>query len=453
MFKNMTLAVFRFLIGGLFIVTSVASANDVKIVDDYAYKSLLSESDQALQQIQIPVDVLLSLTRSDLGDIEVFDRSGNIVPSWIRQEAASHTSERVELNFHTFNSYLHTRSKTVTIRKNLSNQNFPDEETTEVLPVQQSRQDFIIELSALQRKLGIYQLELDWTHQPADQILKLKVEVANDLDHWRTVHRAKNLSIKPADHNEWKMIGSIPKGYQYIRLTPLNSIQSFNLKQINGQYDLKHSVNYLWHQAGHLKQNNEDKDYYAFSLPSAIHLEKIKIIPAGAQQLITGALYASQDKFENKRLIKSGIQQHNISNSDQVVASSPISISAGFYKSWWFKADQVLPSEPQLELAYPIYQMLFLGNNNGPYTLAWGNYQAAAPDNDLIGILSSQNRAHQTQGALVKLGVIQDVGGETRLLAEQKIPWLKWLLWLLLVVAIMVTAKMALSLYRDMKPS
>ena len=93
--------------------------------------------------------------------------------------------------------------------------------------------------------------------------------------------------------------------------------------------------------------------------------------------------------------------------------------------------------------------MLFLGNGNGPFTLVWGNHESEAPSNDLISILSPEQR-QQPASELVLLRSVQTAGGESRLSPQAKIPWLKWLLWLLLVAAVITTGKMALSLYRDM---
>jgi len=107
---------------------------------------------------------------------------------------------------------------------------------------------------------------------------------------------------------------------------------------------------------------------------------------------------------------------------------------------------------PQAEIAYPVYEMIFLGNDNFLYTLAWGNYESEAPANDLINPLSPDQQ-QQPQSQLVELGGRQIAGGESRLSAQANLPWLKWILWLLLVGAVITTGKMALNLFRDMRVS
>ena len=95
--------------------------------------------------------------------------------------------------------------------------------------------------------------------------------------------------------------------------------------------------------------------------------------------------------------------------------------------------------------------MIFLGNDDIPYTLAWGNYESDAPANDLINLLSPDQQ--QPQGQLVELGGRQIAGGESRLSAQTNLPWLKWILWLLLAGAVITTGNMALNLFREMRAS
>jgi hypothetical protein len=80
------------------------------------------------------------------------------------------------------------------------------------------------------------------------------------------------------------------------------------------------------------------------------------------------------------------------------------------------------------------------------------NHESDALANDLINLLSPDQQ-QQPQSQLVELGSRQVAGGESRLSAQAKLPWLKWILWLLLVVAVITTGKMALGLFRDMRAS
>ena len=55
-----------------------------------------------------------------------------------------------------------------------------------------------------------------------------------------------------------------------------------------------------------------------------------------------------------------------------------------------------------------------------------------------------------SRGTLVDLRNIQIAGGDSRLVPEAELAWKKWLLWALLIIAAVITGRMALTLYRDM---
>ena len=44
---------------------------------DFAYQARLGEVDQPLQRVPLSLEILLDLTRADLGDIAVFNAQGN----------------------------------------------------------------------------------------------------------------------------------------------------------------------------------------------------------------------------------------------------------------------------------------------------------------------------------------------------------------------------------------
>jgi len=184
-------------------------------------------------------------------------------------------------------------------------------------------------------------------------------------------------------------------------------------------------------------------------MPSQVPALELKLIPGEQQSLISGDLHASQQGFNQNRLIDSNIQQHNITGSE-IEPNKPIKLPVQHYVNWWFKPNQQPDSAPRAEIAFPVYELIFLGNDNIPYTLAWGNHESDVPANELINLLSTDQQ-QQPPSQLVQLGSRQVAGGESRLSPQAKLPWLKWLLWLLLAGAAIPTGTLATRLIRDMQ--
>jgi len=418
--------------------------------DDYAYQANLSGPKQALQRVELPIDILLAVTRADLGDVAVFDATGKQLPSWVRKVPIQISQKQIELPFYVFSTYLQRHSKTLTIREQNQRQDqLSESTTTETIPINRTRQDYIIELPDKEDGMEIESIALLWAHQPADQLLQLRVEVGSDLDNWRTIHRSKSLTNQNSDKKEWRSIDGIPKGQKYLRLVSLKSIRSFELQKVVGTYNKKMTERKLWHRLEAPQTVSKQKGFLAFDMPSAVKPHELRLIPGESQTLIRGNLFASKNDFDHKRLIRTDLQQHNITGSD-IKPSQPVEIPRENYVHWWFEPKQALPTPPVVEISFPVYEVLFLGTDNGPFTLAWGNYESTAPANALIGILNSDQQNQQTQVRLVQLSAVKIAGGESRLSSEAKLPWLKWLLWLLLIVAVAGTGKMAIILYRDM---
>jgi hypothetical protein len=415
----------------------------------YAFQAELSDSKQALQRVELSLDILLAVTRADLGDVSVFDASGKPLPSWIRKATIRKTQKQFSLPIYLFNTYQQSSSKTITTREQNQDQDrLSESTTTEIVPIEKARQDYLIELPEADADLKISSIELIWTHEPADQLLQLRIDAGSDLDSWRTIQSKKSLTNQFSDDAQWRTIIDIPEAEKYLRLTPINSIRSFELTQAIGTYREKVTERKIWHQLGELQKTSNQQGHLKFDMPSPAQALELKLIPVDEQSLINGDLFASQTDFDQKRLIGSNIQQHNISGGE-IKPSKPIRLPMQNYVHWWFKPNRPPTSPIQAEIAFPVYELLFLGNDNSPFTLAWGNHESEAPSNDLISILNPEQR-QRPASELVQLRAVQIAGGESRLSAPVKTPWLKWILWLLLAAAVFTTGKMALSLYRDM---
>ncbi|MFA9419597.1 MAG: DUF3999 family protein [Gammaproteobacteria bacterium] len=416
---------------------------------DFAYQAELTGSSHSLQRVQIPIEVLLAVTRDDLADISVFDSNANPLPSLIRRAPRQQQVMQIDLPFHVFSSYLKQHSKIVTTSEQTTQQDQVSEvRTTETVAVDRTRPVYIVELPDKDRDVSINSVELEWIHQPADQLLKLRVEVGNNLDSWRTIFNNKNLTNQNSDKSEWQKIGSIPKSQKYLRLTPLKSVQSFELQKVTGNYRQITPEVKIWHRLEALSELDDQPGFYAFDMPTAVKAVALRLVPGTEQTLIGGDLYASNDDFEHKRRIRSGFQQHNITSSE-IKPGRAIDLPRQKYKHWWFRSDRELDLPPHVEIAFPVYEILFLGNGTGPFRLAWGNYETAVLNNDLNGLLSDEQK--KGEAGLVHLRSVDIAGGEGRLAPAEQLPWLKWLLWLLMLAAVAATAKMALSLLRDMK--
>ncbi len=430
---------------------------------DFAYQASLDEIDQPLQRVPLSLEVILALTRADLGDIAVFNAQGKqLVHTTMRAATPVQDLSRA-LPFHEFSYFQRQHSRTVTTREQSQQAGSLSEvETTRIVPVQTRRRDYLVELTNDASAAKFERIELQWTHEPAEQILELRIEVGNALDDLRVIKPRKSLTnLNSANINSanrgrddlgWRSIEGIPAGYRYLRLTPLGNVARFELQRVDGHYRASGSAPVLRHRIETQVLEEDETLYYTAPFPSRVNAESLRIIPAESNSLISGQLYASWDDSDSRVLIKRDFRQHNIENAD-IRPSEPIRLARRPYRSITLTSAANLPAAPAIELVYPQYELLFLGDGNAPYTLAWGNHESAGPTGDLAIIMQGSLQQAQQNAGLAGLGASGESGGEARLAPQPTLPWKKWLLWTLLILAVIVTARMALKLYREMNQS
>ena len=426
---------------------------------DFAYQASLGEVDQRLQRVPLSLEIILALTRADLGDIAVFNAQGKQqVHSIMRAPEPVQEFSRT-LAFHEFSRFQRQHSKTVTTREqNQQAGSLTELETTQTVPVQTLRKDYLIELvepvglTDGESTVNFERIELQWMHEPADQILELKVEIGNALDDLRVIRPRKSLTNRDSSDISWRSIERIPPGYRYLRLTPLNNITRFELQRVDGHYRESGAPAKLHHHMKTERFEDDGTSYYSIPFPSRVKADSIRVIPATSNSVISGQLYASWDETESRVLLQRDFRQHNIANED-IRPSTPIKLARRPYHSISLTSDAALSEAPTIELIYPQYELLFLGDGNGPYSLAWGNYESTGPVSDLSAILQGSLQQAQQEAGLARLGAIEESGGQARLTPQPELPWKKWLLWTLLILAVIVTVRMASKLYREMNPT
>ena len=428
---------------------AVSFAADAAI-DDFAYSATIAERDEPLQRIEVPLAVLLDLAREDFADIAVFNADGKRLPHSIVRAPATRREASLELPFHEFGRFMQQQSRIVTARRQARDGDAVAElETTEAVPVQTRREEFLVDLRPDADAPRFDRLELEWSHQPQDQWLELGVLGGEEIDSLRTLHRRKRLSNHASGDPEWRSIDGIPAEHRYLLLTPGNRVERFELRRVVGHYAETDPPPTLAHRIEVERVDEDGETFYRFDYPAAIRAERLRILPGDAHSVVGGDLYATWDGIDERHPVVRGFRQHNI-DSPEVRPSEAITLPRRNYTRFWFSTESPLARMPRAELEFPQYEVVFLGDGIEPYRLAWGNYASEPGQAELDALLDGSRGEARERGALTQLGPVEIAGGPARLAPKPGLPWQKWLLWTLLIVAAAVTGRMAFSLYREM---
>lgn len=439
----------RKLIPALLLLTS-ASGLAANSLEDYAYQAEINPAEQPLQRVELPLEIVLQVTQSDLGDVAVFNRDGKSLPYAITRANGPTLDHQRKLPFHEFSQYQRDHSKTVTTREqNQQDGTISERQTTQTVAVQSERKVYLVELGSESNTPDFDRLELRWTHEPANQVLRLKVEVGNDLNSMRVIKGETTLTNQQSDDQSWRSIRGIPRQQKYLRLTPDQSISQFELLDVSGYWQEKQPAPKLTHRIGTELTRHDDGEYYYFAIPSRVHPGSIRILPADAHSIVSGDLYGSRDDFDQRYRLYSNFRQHNI-ESTEVKPSQPIELRRRRVENAWIRFSHEVTAAPRVQLTYAQYELIFLGDGNGPYQLAWGNHEAQGNQSRLTAVLQDSLAEAQRRATPVTLHLARDAGGQDRLAPKPELPWQKWALWLLLIGSALLAGRMAFKLYHEM---
>ncbi len=419
-------------------------------ISDFAWQAPLADDDRELQRIELPLEVLLALTRGDLRDLAVFNADGKPLPLTVTRTPPGRGEVRLPLRFHEFSRFQAQQSKTITTREQSSQDGALSEiETTQTVTVETRRPDYLVELKPEADSPHFERIELRWQHEPAEQILELRVETGNALDALRVLQARKRLANRGSDDIDWRSLAGIPRQHRYLRLTPSSGTDRFELLEVTGVYRETRPAPVLRHRLEPETVEIDGRSLYRFTLPSRVQPAGLRVLPGESHRSISGDLWGGDADFDQARRIHYGFSQHNFAN-DGIKPSRPLKLLRQYFPDYWIETRQTLTGSPTVELEYPLHEVIFLGDGRGPYTLAWGNHAFEPVDEGLGVFLDGDLQAARERSALVAVGPVAEAGGPDRLSPRVALPWQKWLLWVLLIVAALVTGRMALKLYREM---
>ncbi len=421
--------------------------------ENYAFQAQLSLAEDSLQRVVLPSRIVESLALPDYGDIAVYNADGKLMPQLVIATPDRVSEHRVELPFHQFDRFSKSRSRTVTRREqNRQDGQLSELATTEVVTIDSVRKDYLVELQPDGRRHGYDSIELDWRHQPASQVLKIRVEAGDELDRLGTLIAQKSLTNTESSDREWRSLTRVPGKQRYLRLTALNEVESFELRGVTGHYSETTPPPDLVLEITPERLGEDGVDYYQVTLPSAVRPEAMRILPAEPNSILRGDLYLKTGNSDQHSRYLRNFRQHNLAGDD-IKAAAPLKLPRNRFTEIRFTATDYSGAAPSVELIYPQQELVFLGDGRGPYTLAWGNHDVTSPPPSLRGLVEVEQARVKNAITAVELLAVEEAGGVSRLRPEAVLPWKKWLLWASLIAAALIAGRMAFKLYREMNPA
>jgi hypothetical protein len=439
----------------LLIALAQSAAIAAERPEDFAYGiPIQAGARNGLYELEIPLAVYRSVTRSDLGDLRVFNNDGEVVPHALKPREAMEAKPGAAVQLPVFplrgapgdkidNSDIRIeRRGDGTI---VSIQSLP-----RARPQERRLRAYLIDASIV--KQPIQSLQLDWQGDADGFVGTVRIDGSDDLNTWRTVtDRAAlarlNFGGFQLNQNRVELRGA---AHKYLRLSwpdrqsPLESLtvraepapgtvaarrvwRSFNGSAVPGKmgeysYDLGGPIPF---------------DRFRVELPQVNSLAQLQVLARG--------------KTADEWRLKTSATVYRLRRGDAEVTSPEIGLNSGGERQLMLRVDQkgggIGPGVPVIQIGWIAQKLVFAARGNGPFQLAYGNSSANPAAFAIDAVIPGYESDAQFTVEPASLGEPITLAGPARL--HEAVDYKKWVLWAILILGVTALGFMAYRLARQ----
>jgi hypothetical protein len=456
--KKLFIYMFSLLLPGALVF---ASQSDRLQQGDFTFSATLNSATSSLQELPLDANILQHMQTRTVSDIRVFDANGQIMPALVRR-----TEKRVEASEHVLNFFPLYGDENKDVQIHDTDVERDASGQVKAIHSRQGQADkkkiltgYIIDQSAYQND-HLSELEFAWQNDNQQVMISMRIETSNDLTNWSVLQPAAVIAHFQIDDEVMRrnVITLSANAQRYLRLTLLTPVENFSLEKITARYNRPGQTDYSWLSLGQPKPMTVNgREQYEFVLPGRVVPALVKfsfsgnnfVIPGRTNGLISGRLFSLT--AQHKWVARQTITQYKMLLKQGELKSDPIRLASSRDRRWRFEpADgrKLLASNiPEIKLAYPKYELIFMAQGKAPFTVAWGNVDADRQSSSLSAVLGATQA-----GDIAEVHVLQatQLGKLPGVDDENTVNWRKWLLFAVLLAAVLAAGRMAYQLFREM---
>ncbi|MBE9536446.1 MAG: DUF3999 domain-containing protein [Proteobacteria bacterium] len=445
-------------------IVGTSFAKTVPRPEMFAYGMQLEVSgDNAFYELEIPLEIYQKTTRRDLGDVRVFNGSGQVVPHALRRPGNITSQKDIiykNLPFFPIKGELDNKTGglSVHVEKN--------EEGTIVDVKAPSRRDaskeektlsYLVDASAL--KEPIYAIELSWSDAEADFFGIIIVDSSDDLTNWRSLvtETVARLGYQGYRLDRNKIILNNCKA-KYLRFswaadqTPIDLTKVALVSRISNTVE---NPARRWLTPQVIPVSGEPGKYLV-DLKGFLHVDRIRIrLPEN--NAMAGLRLSSGDSSEGPMKEHWRGLVYNLDFKGDQIFNSPVIVRSTAQRYWMIvteESESEINGIPVLEFGWQARRLVFLAQGSGPFQIAYGS-RSVEPTSFHIDALLNKYKASVGRNITPRLLTHSSefiIGGEKQLKPLPSVwPWKKYILWTIMFAGVFVIGWMSILLYRQLQ--
>jgi hypothetical protein len=431
--------------------------------NDFAYGMPLEvDGDGAIYLLPLPQEVYRFTTRSDLGDVRIFNGFGEVVPHQLQRGRTYREAPRAPVALRFFPLFRDVSWEREARRIHIADdgkgtiidiERQPGEEGSGQGPVAH----YLVDATAVEEP--IEKLVLGWDEVGEGFLVSVKVEYSNDLVHWQ--HLIAEATLADLAYEGFRLSQhaiTLPlQEAHYYRISwPLGE-KGLLLKSISAELkQVAHEEPRQWLQLSPVGDRSRRGEYY-FTLPGNYPVDRIRVELPQTNTVVRARLYSRRgDEQAPWRLRYQGLL-YTLVREGHTLQNDPITLGGVNDPQWRLEVVQdgggLGSGEPQLQMGWVPHRLTFVARGEMPFTLSFGAATVKPPTSDIAALIARLEK-QQGDDEFIKLGHVGglfELGGERRLSTPAPpLPWKRWLLWSVLILGVAILAWMGRSLYRQM---
>ncbi len=430
--------------------------------NDFAFGIPLEvDGDGALYSFDLPTEVCRYSTRSDLGDLRIFNGYGEMVPHLLRRGGGPEAPEPQPLELPFFPIMDTPRGDTSPLQINIAT-----DEKGAVINFWQRGEGldesvigrYLIDASALERPLE--KLLLDWDKSAEGFLVPVTLESSNDLNSWSPLATHASLaSLTQGGYHLRQGEIHLPEQSQarYYRLSwPLGE-KGVKLTSLRGLPMRQGGEKPRQWQSYSPSGDKRGPGEYTFHVEGHFPFDRARIILPQGNTVVRARLFSRIAAKQNPWREHFHGLLYNLVRDGQTLANDAIQLAVNDDPRWKLVIDTdgggLGAGEPTLELGWVPQRVFFVSRGEAPFTLAFAAAKVDRPSGDISTLLTTLQQSSEGKGFIKSAapGPMYELGGRHRLQQmPPPLPWQQWLLWATLSIGVLIVGLMARSLYQQM---
>ncbi len=430
---------------------------------DFAYGIPLEvDGDGAIYSLPLPQEVYRFSTRSDLGDVRIFNGYGEMVPHMLQRGKSFRETPREPVALRFFPLY-----RDEPWEKEVKHIRIADDGKGTIIDIERQPEEgettpgpvahYLVDASSVEAP--IEKLVLGWDEIGEGFLVSVKLEYSNDLVHWQ--HLISEATLADLAYEGYRLsqhaITLPTQEARYYRISwPLGE-QGLLLNSISAELKrATHEQPRQWLPLSPVSDESQ-RGVYHFTLPGYYPVDRIRVELPQINTVVRARLYSrSDDENAPWRLRYQGLL-YTLVREGHTLQNEAIAVSGVSDTRWRLDVMQdgggLGSGQPQLQMGWVPHRLLFVARGEAPFTLSFGAATVKPAANAMAGLIVQLEKRQDDEGfiKLAHSGGIFELGGERRLHPPAPpLPWKTWLLWAVLIFGVAVLAWMGRSLYRQM---